>query len=71
MKYWLERCITDVCITDASIDILALARHEMLAEFDRLKEDVGLPKSARPLWRLSWEYLVDDAPIVTSGEERK
>jgi hypothetical protein len=54
--YQLERAITDLALTTASVDLLALLKKEMTEAFDQLRIDADLPSDARPLWRLSWQY---------------
>ena len=55
--YHLERYITDEMLDSAAIEILSIIRGEMKWKFNKLAEDMQLPEGARPLWRLSWEYL--------------
>lgn len=61
MTIWHEHnYITDDMIEMSDGNAMAYIMDKMRANFEKVKREEGLPENARPLWRLSWEYVIYD-----------
>jgi hypothetical protein len=61
MTEWHEHeYITDDMIEMSNGNAVAYIMEAMRMNFDRVKSEEGFPENARPLWRISWEYVIYD-----------